>query len=121
MLWNSVFVNSVGTFLPPRVPLDAIDWGQGGDDAAERNTFRGIQSITVSDDPAYVMAGLATKHALKHSTHPDETLSPILYVDPISYEHMAPVSYIQRIVNQPGSTAFRLEAASDGVMVAIEA
>ncbi len=121
MLWDSVFLNSVGTFLPPQVPLDALDWNANGEDVEDRNTFRGIPSVSVSDTPAYVMAGLATKHALKYSTHSDETLSPIVYVDPLSYEHMAPASYVQRIVNQPHSASFRLDAASDGVMVAIEA
>ena len=121
MLWHSVFLNSVGTFLPPRVPLDAIDLNPGGEDAEGRNTFWGIESLSVSDTPAYVMAGLATKHALKYSTHRGETLSPIVYVDPVSYEHLAPASYVQRIVNQPGSFTFKLDAASDGVMAAIEA
>jgi 3-oxoacyl-[acyl-carrier-protein] synthase-3 len=118
MLWDGIFVNAVGTYLPRRVSVETISGYSAIDDESADGDF---ESIAVSDIPAHVMAGLAAKQAVELSNHRDDTLSPIVYTEiSMPPEHATPVCHIQRILNQPESLAFGLEAASDGGLTGIE-
>ncbi|OSC39018.1 3-oxoacyl-[acyl-carrier-protein] synthase III C-terminal domain-containing protein [Mycobacterium decipiens] len=117
MLLDGIFLNSVGTFLPPRVPFETIK-PHLKDEAKE--TQVDIESVCVSDKSSYVMGGLAAKQALERSTHRNETLSPIVYAEPVCLEHLTPVCYIQRILKQEDSLAFDLDAASDSGLTGID-
>lgn len=118
MLWDNIFINAVGTYLPQRVSAETIGQNAATNDKHADVSF---ESITKTDMPAHVMAGLAVKQAVENSDHADDMLSPIVYSTlPFPGGHMAPVCYIQRILRQPQSLAFGLEAACDGGMAGIE-
>lgn len=118
MLWDGIFINAVGTYLPDRVPVEAI---RPNPEVADGSVTGDIESVAVSDMPAYVMAGLAVKQAVELSSHRGEKVSPIVYTEIAApLEHLTPVVHIQRILNQPESLAFGLEAASDGGLTGIE-
>lgn len=124
MLWDGIFINAVAAYLPGRRPVETIGPNPGLDDKYahhDQHAYGGIESITVSDIPAHVMAGIAAKQAVKNSSHRNETLSPIIYADePLPRQHLTPVCYIQRILKQRESLAFGFEAASDGGVAGIE-
>ncbi|KAA1249952.1 hypothetical protein F0Q45_12390 [Mycobacterium simiae] len=118
MLWDGVFINSIGTYLPRRVPVETL-----GCDPPVKNgyAYGGYESFTVSDIPGHVMAGLAAKQAVENSNHRGEMFSPIVYADmSLIQEHMIPVCYVQRILRQRDSLAFVLNAGCDGGCTAIE-
>lgn len=117
MLWDGIFLNSVGTFLPPRIPFETIKPQLKGE-VVEANVD--IESVCVSDKPSYVMGGLAAKQAVERSTHSGDVLSPIVYAEPLCLEHLTPACYIERILKQEHSLAFDLDAASDSGLTAIE-
>lgn len=117
MLMDGIFLNSIGTFLPPRVPFETIK----PDLKDEANDMHvDIESVCVSDKPSYVMGGLAAKEALERSTHRNETLSPIVYAEPVCLEHLTPSCYIQRVLKQDHTLAFELDTASDSGLTAID-
>jgi 3-oxoacyl-[acyl-carrier-protein] synthase-3 len=118
MLWDGIFINGLATYLPGRISAE----NGSGDILGDSNgDYGGFESITVSDRPAHVMAGLAAKRAVKLSDHRDEMFSPIVYTEiSVPPEHPTPVCYVQRILEQRESLAFGLEAASDGGLTGIE-
>ncbi len=119
MLWESIFVNAVSAHLPRRVAVDSVAENPG---LAVGSAPGAIESITHADKPAYVMAGLAAEQAVARSDHRNEKISPIVYTEiSLPIEHLTPVCYIQRVLDQPDSLAFGLEAASDGGPTGIEA
>jgi 3-oxoacyl-[acyl-carrier-protein] synthase-3 len=118
MLCDHIFLNSVGTYLPPRLPIES---SRSSSTPTGNYAYGGYETYTKSDKRAHVMAALAAKQAVEASDHRDEILSPIVYSEvSVPQQHGTPVCHIQRRLKQPESLAFGLEAASDGAMTGID-
>ncbi|MEB4209439.1 ketoacyl-ACP synthase III family protein [Mycobacterium sp. 94-17] len=116
MKWDRIFINSVGSYLPQRFPVEGMD----GEDTLERR-HAGYETITKADLPQYVMAGIAASQAMERSSHCADTLSVIvLAMVTGATEHAAPVCHVQRILGQSEAIAFELNATSDGGVTGIE-
>lgn len=76
MKWDGIFINSIGTCLPRRVPIESIDGI-----TAIGAKHAGYESVTISDMPAHVMAGIAAKQAIDNSDHRTEKLTTIVRSD----------------------------------------
>jgi len=116
VLWNGLFINSLSAHVPPRVSISDIDSSMDLSDA-----LAGFVTVAKSDQQEHRMAGLAAREAVDHSDHAGERLAAIVYVN-TSYavDHMAAVCHLQRILRQPETLAFELNAASNGGMAGME-
>jgi 3-oxoacyl-[acyl-carrier-protein] synthase III len=111
-----MFINSVKAYLPQRVPLSDIESGVN-----ISNIDASFETVTKSDQPEHIMAGLAAKKALQQSDHAGDSLSTIVYVTTcLATDHMAPACHLQRILRQRQALAFELDTASNGGMTGIE-
>lgn len=116
MKWDEMFINSVGSYLPQRFPIDTMD----SDSAVERR-HAGYETITKAELPQYVMAGIAASQALERSNHCGEALSVIVLATVMGVtEHAAPVCYVQRMLGQSDAITFDLNATSDGGVTGID-
>jgi 3-oxoacyl-[acyl-carrier-protein] synthase III len=111
-----MFINSIKAYLPERISLSDIECGAKIDD-----TYSGFETVTKSDKPEHIMAGLAAKNALEHSDHADESLSAIAYATTfLATDHSSPACHLQRILRQHQALAFELNAASNGGLAGVE-
>jgi 3-oxoacyl-[acyl-carrier-protein] synthase III len=116
LLWDGIFINAVGTYLPPRVRGEGIGQYEFYDADAD------YESMTKADIPGYAMAAIAAKQAMKRSDHCNEALSTIVYASTrLTTDHATPVCHIQRILHQENALAFDLDAASNGGLAGVEA
>ena len=116
MMWDAMFINSIKAYLPRRVPVNDISCSMRIGD-----TDSGFETVTKSDQPAHIMAGLAAKNALEQSGHAGESLSTIVYATNFwAADHMAPACHLQRVLRQRQALAFELNAASNGGMAGVE-
>jgi 3-oxoacyl-[acyl-carrier-protein] synthase III len=116
VIWNGIFINSVKAYLPQRVSLGDIECGMRIDDMNS-----GFETVTKSDQPEHVMAGLAANDALKQSGYADESLSTIVYATTFqAADHATPACHLQRVLRQRQAFALVLDAASNGGMAGVE-
>jgi 3-oxoacyl-[acyl-carrier-protein] synthase III len=109
-----LFVNSIKAHLPQRVPVGDIE-------CSIKISDTGFETVTKSDQPEHIMAGLAAKNALAQSSHAGESLSAIVYATThMAVDHMAPACHLQRILGQRQALAFELNATSNGGLAGIE-
>ncbi len=116
MIWDDIFINSLGTYIPPRFSSDAVDCS-----AEINDDFSGYESVAISEEPSYIMAGIAARQAMERSQHSGNTLSALVYVHTLlDTEHATPASYLQRVLQQTTALTFELSAASDGGTTGVE-
>jgi 3-oxoacyl-[acyl-carrier-protein] synthase III len=116
VIWDNIFINSIEAYLPQRVPLSDLECTET---IARANSD--FETVAKSDQPGYVMAGLAAEKALKKSDHADDSLSAIVYANTFcSADHMASACYLQRLLRQREALAFELHATSNGGIAGLE-